>query len=78
MVRNTLKTAVLLAGLGGILIVIGGLLGGQAGILIGAAIGFAFVGVSYWKSDAIAIRAARAVPADRAPRCPSTTPSCGS
>ena len=62
MLRNTLKTTVLLAGLGGILIVIGGLLGGQVGILIGAAIGFTFVGVSYWKSDVIAIKAAGAVP----------------
>ncbi|MBV9953003.1 MAG: M48 family metalloprotease [Acidimicrobiia bacterium] len=62
MLRNTLKTAVLLAGLGGILIVGGGLLFGQAGILIGAAIGFAVVGVSYWKSDVIAIKAAKAVP----------------
>jgi len=62
MLRNTLKTAVLLAGLGGILIVGGGLLFGQAGILIGAAIGFAIVGVSYWKSDVIAIKAAKAVP----------------
>jgi heat shock protein HtpX len=62
MFRNSLKTAVLLAGLGGILIVLGGLIGGQAGVLIGALIGFAFVGVSYWKSDVIAIKAARAVP----------------
>jgi heat shock protein HtpX len=62
MLRNTLKTAVLLAGLGGILIVGGGLLFGQAGILIGAAIGFVVVGVSYWKSDVIAIKAAKAVP----------------
>ena len=62
MARNTLKTAVLLAGLGGILIVIGGLLFQTAGIIIGAALGFAIVGISYWKSDVIAIKAARAVP----------------
>jgi heat shock protein HtpX len=62
MLRNTLKTTVLLAGLGGILIVGGGLLFGQAGVLLGALAGFAFVGVSYWKSDVIAIKAARAVP----------------
>ena len=62
MLRNTLKTAVLLAGLGGILIVGGGLLFGQVGVILGALAGFAFVGVSYWKSDVIAIKAARAVP----------------
>jgi len=62
MIRNTLKTAVLLAGLCGILIVGGGLLFGQVGVLLGALAGFAFVGVSYWKSDVIAIKAARAVP----------------
>jgi heat shock protein HtpX len=62
MLRNTLKTAVLLAGLGGILIVLGGVFGGTTGIIIGAGIGFLIVGVSYWKSDVIAIKAARAVP----------------
>ena len=78
MLRNTLKTAVLLAGLGGILIVIGGLLFGEPGILIGAAIGFAFVGISYWKSDVIAIKAARAVPGHRAGDAASTTRSSAS
>lgn len=62
MIRNTVKTTVLLAGLGGLLIVIGGLIGKGPGIIIGAAIGFVVVGVSYWKSDVIAIKAARAVP----------------
>jgi heat shock protein HtpX len=61
-VRNTFKTFVLLAGLGGLLVVIGQLLGGYTGALIGLALGLLFVGFSYWKSDALAIRAARAVP----------------
>jgi heat shock protein HtpX len=61
-VKNMMKTTVLLAGLGGLLMLIGGLFGGQVGILIGAAIGFAIVGFSYWKSDTLAIKAARAVP----------------
>ncbi len=60
--RNTFKTFVLLAGLGGLLVVIGQLLGGYTGALIGLALGLLFVGFSYWKSDALAIRAARAVP----------------
>ncbi len=64
--KNTFKTFVLLAGIGGLLMLIGGMFGGRTGVLIGAGIGFAIVGVSYWKSDAIAIRAARAVPVTEA------------
>ena len=60
--KNTFKTFVLLAGLGGLLVVIGQLLGGYTGALIGLALGLLFVGFSYWKSDTLAIRAARAVP----------------
>ncbi len=65
MFRNTVKTTVLLAGLGGLLIAIGSLFG-TAGAVIGALLGLAIVGGSYWKSDALAIRSARAVPADEA------------
>ena len=59
--RNTVKTTVLLAGLGGLLIVVGGLFG-RGGALIGLALGLLVVGGSYWFSDKLAIRAARAVP----------------
>jgi heat shock protein HtpX len=61
-VKNTFKTFVLLAGLGGLLVILGGLIGGATGALIGFALGLAFVGFSYWKSDTLAIKAARAVP----------------
>jgi heat shock protein HtpX len=61
-VRNTFKTFVLLAGLGGILVLIGGAIGRGTGAVIGLLIGLAFVGFSYWNSDKLAIRAARAVP----------------
>src|SRR5215510_8602767 len=61
-VRNTVKTFVLLAGLGGLLMLIGGLLFKGPGVLIFGLIGFALVGISYWKSDTLAIKAARAVP----------------
>jgi heat shock protein HtpX len=59
--RNTIKTYTLLAGLGGLLVLIGGGLGGSGGAAIGLTIGLVFVGGSYWFSDRIAIKAARAV-----------------
>jgi heat shock protein HtpX len=61
-VKNTFKTFVLLAGLGGLLVIIGQLLGGYTGALIGLGFGVLIIGFSYWKSDTLAIRAARAVP----------------
>ena len=61
--KNMFKTTVLLAGIGGLLVVLGGMFGGRGGAMIGLLLGFAFVGFSYWKSDKLAIRAARAVPA---------------
>jgi heat shock protein HtpX len=64
--KNYAKTAVLLGGIGGLLIVLGGLFGGRGGMIIGLFIGLAVVGFSYWKSDSLAIRAARAVPASEA------------
>jgi heat shock protein HtpX len=65
MFRNTTKTVVLLAALGGLMVGIGSLFG-RGGAIVGLALGLLFVGFSYWKSDALAIRAARAVPADEA------------
>jgi heat shock protein HtpX len=64
--RNTLKTYVLLAALGGLLIVIGFGVGGQGGAAIGLVIGLVITGASYWFSDTIAIKAARAVPVSEA------------
>ena len=65
MSKNTIKTYVLLAGLGGLLIVIGSFFG-RTGAWIGLMIGLLFVGGSYWFSDKIAIRSARAVPVTEA------------
>jgi heat shock protein HtpX len=64
--KNYAKTAVLLAGIGGLLIVLGGLFGGRGGMFIGLALGLAVVGFSYWKSDTLAIRAAKAKPVTEA------------
>lgn len=60
---NHLKTAVLLASLGALLVWIGSALwSGRAGTLIGLALGLAAVGGSYWFSDRLALRFARARP----------------
>jgi heat shock protein HtpX len=59
--KNNLKTAVLLAAIGGLMIVVGGAIGGSGGAAIGLGIGAVFVGGSYWFSDKLAIRAAHAV-----------------
>ncbi|MDQ3569671.1 MAG: zinc metalloprotease HtpX [Actinomycetota bacterium] len=62
---NTFKTFVLLAGMGGLMVAIGSLFG-RGGAILGLGLGLAIVGFSYWKSDTLAIRSARAVPADEA------------
>ncbi len=64
--KNTFKTFVLLAGLAGLLIMFGRIFMGPAGAVIGLALGLAMVGGSYWFSDKLAIKAARAVPASEA------------
>jgi heat shock protein HtpX len=65
MVKNSLKTAVLLAALGGLFMGIGSLFG-TGGLVIGLALGLVFVGGSYWFSDKLAVRAAGAQPVTEA------------
>ncbi len=60
-VWNTLKTAVLLGALGGLLVLVGSLFG-EVGAVIGVGAGLLLVGGSYWFSDRLALRAAGAVP----------------
>jgi len=56
----------LLAALGGIAIVVGGAFGGRGGMTIGLVIGLVMAGGSYFFSDKLAIKSAKAVPADPA------------
>ena len=65
MSKNTIKSAVLLAAIAGLFILIGGFFG-RGGLYLGGLLGFAFVGFSYWKSDTLAIKAARAKPVSEA------------
>jgi heat shock protein HtpX len=66
MSKNSIKTAVLLALIGGLFMLVGQLLGGGTGLTIAFFIAIAFVGFQYWMSDKIAIKAARAVPVTEA------------
>lgn len=63
--RNTLKTGFILTLLGALCVGVGSIWG-ETGIVIGLVIGLAFTFGSYWFSDSIAIRAARAVPVSEA------------
>jgi heat shock protein HtpX len=60
MSRNTIKTFVLLALLGGLFVLVGGLIAPRTGSLIGLALGLVVVGASYWFSAGLAVRAAGA------------------
>jgi heat shock protein HtpX len=62
MSKNTIKTYMLLAALGGFLVFVGGIFRGAGGATLGLMIGLVFCGGSYWFSDKLAIKAARAVP----------------
>ncbi|MDO9176541.1 MAG: protease HtpX, partial [Actinomycetota bacterium] len=62
MFKNTMKTTVLLAGMGGLIVGVAGLLGGgsSASLTIGLVLAFVMVGGSYWFSDKLALRSAKA------------------
>ena len=62
MFKNTAKTAILLAALGGLIVTIAGVLGGgsSGSLTIGLMFAFVMVGGSYWFSDKLALKAAKA------------------
>src|SRR3954452_2260436 len=59
--KNNLKTVVLLTAMGALIMGIGALFG-QTGLIIGLVLALVMVGGSYWFSDTLAIKAARARP----------------
>ena len=62
MLANTMKTTVLLAALGGLIVTVAGVLGGgsSTALIIGLVLALITVGSSYWFSDKLALRSARA------------------
>jgi heat shock protein HtpX len=62
---NNIKTAIMLALLGAICMGIGAFFG-EGWLIVGLVVGLVFVGGSYWFSDTVAIKAARAVPVSEA------------
>lgn len=59
--RNNVKTAVLLAGFGGLIMMVSSFFG-RGGLTIGFILALVMTGGSYWFSDKLAIKASRAVP----------------
>ncbi len=60
--KNTIKTAVLLAAIGGLFMLIGQVLASSTGLVIGFVLAMGFVGFQYWFCDTLAIKAAGAIP----------------
>ena len=67
MFKNTFKTGVLLAGLGGLIVAVAGILGGgsSGSLVIGLVLALVMVGGSYWFSDKLALKSAGARPITR-------------
>ena len=63
---NRVKTWVLIAALGGLFVLIGGLIGGSQGAVIALAIALVFNFAMYWYSDKIAIATTRSKPVTEA------------
>lgn len=59
--NNTLKTGILLGALVGLILAAGQVIGGSTGLTFAIIISFGMVGYSYWFSDKLAIRSAKAI-----------------
>lgn len=62
MFKNTMKTTVLLAGMGGLIVAVAGIVGGgsSTSLIIGLGLALVMVGGSYWFSDKLALKSAKA------------------
>ena len=62
MFKNTFKTTILLASMGGLIVAIAGILGGgsSGSVMIGLMMALVMVGGSYWFSDSLALKSAKA------------------
>jgi heat shock protein HtpX len=62
MFKNTMKTTVLLGGMGGLIVAVAGIVGGgsSASLILGLVAAFVMVGGSYWFSDKLALKSAKA------------------
>lgn len=62
MFKNTMKTTILLAALGGLIVAVASLLGGgsSGAVMIGLVLALVMVGGSYWFSDKLALASAKA------------------
>ncbi|MFQ5620742.1 MAG: zinc metalloprotease HtpX [Candidatus Nanoarchaeia archaeon] len=65
MIKNNIKTVFLLAGLSGILLWVGNMLGGPQGLVIALIFALIFNIGSYWFSDKIVLRMYNATPIDK-------------
>jgi heat shock protein HtpX len=67
MFKNTLKTGILLAALGGLIVAVAGILGGGStgSLILGLVLALVMVGGSYWFSDKLALKYAGAKPIAR-------------
>lgn len=65
MIKNQIKTALLLGGLTGLFLLIGALAGGRTGLLLGLIFAGGMNFVSYWWSDKIILKIYRAKEADK-------------
>jgi heat shock protein HtpX len=63
---NGLKTAVLLALLSGLIMVVGGVLGGRSGVVVAFGIALVTNGFAFFNSDRLALRSMHAYPVDAA------------
>ena len=78
MPMNYAKTALLLAVLTAIFVVLGAAVGGKAGLVVAFAVALVMNVVSLWKSDQIVLRMFNAQEVERGHRAPSSSGSFAS